>query len=63
VTLEVWNILASMLALTAILNVGWLVYLKMNGQPAVVREGGLSIFINPNAQFTFMKTRIAAVSL
>lgn len=54
-----WNILAGLLLITSILNLGWLVYLWMNGPPAVVREGGLSIFINPNAQFAFMKTRIA----
>lgn len=56
---KVWNVLASLLLVTAVLNLGWLVYLRLNGPPAVVREGGFSIFINPNAQFAFMKTRIA----
>lgn len=56
---KVWNVIATLLLVTSVLNLGWLVYLRLNGPPAVVREDGFSIFINPNAQFAFMKTRIA----
>lgn len=48
------------LALTAAVNTLWVVYSTLYAPGLVVREGGLTISVNPDTELRFMKTRIAA---
>ena len=54
-----WNIVAVLLFLTAIVNIVWFVYSTVNRPSLSIQQGNFSIFINPDALFAFLKTRIA----
>lgn len=51
--------LAAVLLLTALLNLGLVVYAMKTGPPATVQIGNVTWSVCPNTSFIFMKTRIA----
>ena len=57
--LKVWNVLAAVLLLTALLNLGVEVYSVMTKPPITFQIGSGTVTAYPNTLFIVMKTRIA----